>query len=83
MKFEPSLYSLEQQRHIHVNSVAAIHTKSREEERTLTSDQLGALHNVSVRMVDGDFESCNTRDKVWSITSASAHGLVQQASEQT
>lgn len=63
MTFEPSLCSLEQQRHTHVNPHEAIHTKSREEERTLTSDQLGALHNVSVRVVDGDFESCNTREE--------------------
>lgn len=64
MKFEPSLYSLEQQQHTYVNPDAAIHAKSREEEWMLTSDQLGTLHNMSVRMVDGDFESCNTKDRV-------------------
>lgn len=83
MKFEPSLYLLEQQRHTHVNPDAAIHTKRSEEERTLTSDQLGTLHNVSVRMVDGDFESCNKKDKVQLIPSCSLHRFVQQASEQT
>lgn len=30
-----------------------------EEERMLTSDELCALHHMSVRMVDGDFKSCN------------------------
>lgn len=82
MKFEPSLYSLEQQQHTHVNPDEAIDTKRREEELTLTSNQLGTLHNVSVRMVDGDFESCNTRGKVWSITSAVSFGIVQQTLEQ-
>lgn len=64
MKFEPSLYSLEQQRHTHVNPDASDPHKEQRKERMLTSDQLGTLHNMSVRMVDGDFKSCNTREKV-------------------
>lgn len=55
--------------HTHVNPDALVHTDTREEDRALTSDQLGTLHNVSVRMVDGDFKSCNTRE-----------GLINQSS---
>lgn len=33
--------------------------KTKIEELMLTSDELSALDNVSVRMVDGDFKSCN------------------------
>lgn len=31
------------------------------EELMLTSDKLSALDNMSVRVVDGDFKSCNKR----------------------
>lgn len=52
------------------------HSESREEEQTLTSDQLGALDHVRVWMVDGDLKGCRRRREEGSAAMLTAEGQV-------